>query len=81
MSFLRVFVKFVKYYFKVCDIFYLSLTILLFSSRMIVLAVLLLLEKRAFTVFQNFLLSVILLEFKLLKYTHSFAFYSFANLR
>ena len=36
---LRVFVKFVKYLFKVCHIFLLSLIILLFLWRMIVLAV------------------------------------------
>ena len=65
---LRVFVRFVKHLFKVCDIFFLSLIILLFSWRMIVLAVLLLLENRGFTFFQNFLVSVILSEFKLLRY-------------
>ena len=45
---LRVFVKFVKYFFKVCNIFLSSLIILLLSWRVIVLAVLLLLEKRGF---------------------------------
>ena len=65
---LRVFVVFVKYLFKVCDIFLLPLIILLFSWRMIVLALLLLLENRGFTVFQNFLVSVILLKFELLKH-------------
>ena len=65
---LIIFVKFVKYLYKVCDIFLLSLTILLFLWRMIVLAVLLLIETRDFTVFQNFLVSVKLLKFKLLKY-------------
>ena len=65
---LIVFVKFMNHLFKVCDIFWLSLFILQFSWMMIVLAVLTLLEKRRFTVFQNFLVSVILLEFKLLKY-------------
>ena len=65
---LRVSVKFVKYLFKVCDIFSLSLNILLFLWRMIVLAVLLLLENSGFTVFQNFLVSVIFLKFKLLNY-------------
>ena len=64
----RVFVKFVKYLFEICDIFLLSLIILLFSWRMIVLPVLLLLENRGFTDFHNFLVSVILLEFDLLKY-------------
>ena len=67
MSFLRVFVKFVKYLLKLCGIFYLSLVILLFSWRIIVLVVLLLLENGGLMVFQNFLLSTMNLEFKLLK--------------
>ena len=50
---LRFFVKFVTYLLKLCDIFLLSLIILLFLWRMIALAVLLLLENRGFTVFQN----------------------------
>ena len=65
---LRVFVKYVKYLFKVYDIFLLSLIIQLFPWRMIVLAVLFFLEKRGFTVFQNLLVPVLLLEFKLLNY-------------
>ena len=65
---LRVFVKFMMYLFKVYDVFLLSSIILLSSWMMIVLTVLFLLENRRFTVFQNFLASVILLEFKLLKY-------------
>ena len=69
---LRVFVKFVKYLFKVWDTFLLCLIILLFSWRMIVLAVLLILENRGLTVFPNFLVSLILLEFKLLKYCFAF---------
>ena len=64
---LRIFVKFVKYLFK-AYVFLLFVIILLFSWRMIVLAVSLLLEKRGYAVFQNFLVSVILLEFTLLKY-------------
>ena len=77
---LRVFVKSVKYLFKVCDIFLLSLIILLFSRRMTVLAVLFLLEHRGLTVFQNFLVSVILLEFKLLKYCCFVFFRAFVHL-
>ena len=78
---LRVFVKFVKYLFK-AYVFLLFAIILLFSWRVIVLAVSLLLEKRGYTVFQNFLVSVILLEFTLLKYCcfsflRTFAIYSF----
>lgn len=67
--------RFVKHFFKVCEIFLLSLIVLWFSWEMKVFAVLLLLEKKVFsvvqeflTVFQNFLVSVVLLGFKLLKY-------------
>ena len=47
---------------------FLSLIIVLFSWRMIMSAVLLFLENRGFTVYQNFLVTVIPAKFKLLKY-------------
>ena len=77
---LRVFLKFLQYLFRVYDILLLSLIILLFSWRMIVLAVQLSLENRGFTAFQKFLVSKVLLEFKLLNYC-CFAFLkTFAHL-
>lgn len=63
----RVLVKFVRYLLKVCDIF-LSLLILWFSWRTTVFAVLLFLEKWGLTAIQNLLVSLVLLEFKLIKY-------------
>ena len=65
---LKVFVKSVNFLFKALDTFILSLLLLLFSWRMIVLAGSFLWEKTGFMVFPNFLVSVIQLGFKLLKY-------------
>ena len=61
-------VKFKKYLIKVCDTFLLSFIFTWFPWRMIGFAVLLLLEKEGLSVIQNFLVSVILLEFKLLQH-------------
>ena len=66
------FSQFVKYMFKACDIFLLSLIILWFSWRMIVFVVLLLFGKEGFDGRQNFLVFVTPLGFKMLNYYYNF---------
>ena len=70
----RVLVKFVKYSFKVCDNNLLFFIMLRLLWRMIVL---LLFKKRCSTFVKNFLVPVIHMEFKLLKYYFLVCFRTF----